>query len=64
MTNTYYLADLATQERLLAKQVYHMPQEMQWEAFKHLHKRVSRFYGYNNKYDGRGNLRPNPLFKG
>lgn len=56
---TYYVGDLDFQKRMLAQQIYHMPQAMQEQAVKLLYNRVLKHFGLKNKYDGKGNLRAN-----
>jgi hypothetical protein len=53
----YYISDLQTQERILAHQVYHLPQLDQQKALSHLRKRIAKHFGLISKYDGRGQLR-------
>lgn len=51
----YKLADKQTQARLLAQ--YPILDRSLKSALKSMSNRVDRFYGLNNKYDGKGNLR-------
>ena len=62
----YYNGDIKTQAKILEGQIessrvlYQADKKrMIQQAIEKLHKRLARFYGFNNKYDGKGNLRNN-----
>jgi hypothetical protein len=50
-------SDVKTQERMLRNQLIHMGPAILDKALKHMYKRVTRFYGLNNKYHSNGQLR-------
>jgi hypothetical protein len=52
-----YIGDLQTQERILAHQTQYMPDDMKWNSFRMLHKRVAKHFGLTNRYKGDGTLR-------
>lgn len=53
----YHFSDVKTQEQLLRKQLIGYEYTVLNKALKSMYKRVARFYGLNNKYNGDGTKR-------
>ena len=54
---SYDFSEINKQEEMLRRQLAFSSPKVLADAIRRMHKRVLRFYGFDNKYDGTGYFR-------